>query len=290
MVEDDDDGSTEALAEAVIGLLGSGPRSRSDLLEELAKLDGAVAAEVDADLLDDVVLADPRFVGMRELVAFGPGLFDGVVACHRVRVSELARGAVSIERNLGVLDWGVSPDTLTIDGRRCELQGAELVGPAGWLDGVQAGDVVALWRHGSDLTLERSPDLGDGRREADALVAAAEVLGTDHGIELTPMMAEAIVTDPTLFREPVQPMSELLWSRGMERRRHLWGFSNWIWEPRYFKSEATGPVELMLAAFEDGVLEVDVYINPPADAEPDAEEVADDAARAAQDAVDELFA
>ncbi|AEN06702.1 DUF3194 domain-containing protein [Halolamina sp.] len=42
--------------------------------------------------------------------------------------------------------------------------------------------------------------------------------------------------------------------------------------------------------FEDGVLEVDVYINPPADAEPDAEEVADDAARAAQDAVDELFA
>jgi hypothetical protein len=42
--------------------------------------------------------------------------------------------------------------------------------------------------------------------------------------------------------------------------------------------------------FEDGVLEVDVYINPPADAEPDAEDVADDAALAAQDAVDELFA
>lgn len=42
--------------------------------------------------------------------------------------------------------------------------------------------------------------------------------------------------------------------------------------------------------FEEGVLEVDVYINPPADAEPDAEAVADEAARAAQDAVDELFA
>ncbi|GAA0232663.1 DUF3194 domain-containing protein [Halobaculum roseum] len=42
-------------------------------------------------------------------------------------------------------------------------------------------------------------------------------------------------------------------------------------------------------SFEDGVLDVDVYVNPPADAEADADEVADEAARAARDAVDELF-
>lgn len=41
--------------------------------------------------------------------------------------------------------------------------------------------------------------------------------------------------------------------------------------------------------FEDGVLDVDVYVNPPADAAADAERVADEAARAARDAVDELF-
>jgi hypothetical protein len=42
--------------------------------------------------------------------------------------------------------------------------------------------------------------------------------------------------------------------------------------------------------FEDGVLEVDVYLNAPdADADLDPEQVADDAALAAQDAVDELF-
>ncbi len=41
--------------------------------------------------------------------------------------------------------------------------------------------------------------------------------------------------------------------------------------------------------FEDGVLDVDVYVNPPADAANDAERVADEAARAARDAVDELF-
>jgi hypothetical protein len=41
--------------------------------------------------------------------------------------------------------------------------------------------------------------------------------------------------------------------------------------------------------FEDGVLEVDVYVNAP-EGDGDTEQVADDAALAAQDAVDELFA
>ncbi|KAB1186585.1 MULTISPECIES: DUF3194 domain-containing protein [Haloferax] len=41
--------------------------------------------------------------------------------------------------------------------------------------------------------------------------------------------------------------------------------------------------------FEDGVLDVDVYINAPDDAE-NADAVADEAARTAQEAVDELFA
>ncbi|WP_277554155.1 DUF3194 domain-containing protein [Halobaculum limi] len=41
--------------------------------------------------------------------------------------------------------------------------------------------------------------------------------------------------------------------------------------------------------FVDGVLDVDVYINPPEDAAADAQQVADEAARAARDAVDDLF-
>ena len=42
--------------------------------------------------------------------------------------------------------------------------------------------------------------------------------------------------------------------------------------------------------FEEGVLEVDVYLNVPDDVTgPDPSSVADEAARAAQDAVDDLF-
>jgi hypothetical protein len=41
--------------------------------------------------------------------------------------------------------------------------------------------------------------------------------------------------------------------------------------------------------FEEGVLDVDVYLNAPGE-EADPESVADEAARAARDAVDDLFA
>jgi hypothetical protein len=57
---------------------------------------------------------------------------------------------------------------------------------------------------------------------------------------------------------------------------------------RYKQSELTDLD--VTVTFEDGVLDVDVYVNPPEDADPDAEAVAEEAALAAQDAVDELFA
>ncbi|SDX58778.1 DUF3194 domain-containing protein [Halobellus clavatus] len=41
--------------------------------------------------------------------------------------------------------------------------------------------------------------------------------------------------------------------------------------------------------FEEGVLDVDVYVNAPDDADEDEQAVADEAARTARDAVDELF-
>jgi len=55
---------------------------------------------------------------------------------------------------------------------------------------------------------------------------------------------------------------------------------------RYRQSEVTDLD--VTVTFEDGVLEVDVYLNAPDDAH-DPERVADDAALAARAAVDDLF-
>lgn len=253
----DDDDKVSATVEAVASLLRSGPRSRDEVVAALAEAglgddEGTIYEEWEY-WLDDVVLSDSRFVGVGDRLGFAPTLFDGVVVCHRVTASELARGAVSIERNMGVLDWGLPGESLTVGGAPAVVDGPNLVGPDGWLDGIETGDVLAFWRRGSDVAVERDPALGDGSREADALVAVAEVLGAGHGIEMTPLMAEAIVQAPALFRAPVPPMSELLWARGMERRRHLWGFSNEIWQPMYAEHESSGPLELLLSAYEDGV-------------------------------------
>ena len=54
-----------------------------------------------------------------------------------------------------------------------------------------------------------------------------------------------------------------------------------------YKQSAVRDVDVTVT-FEDGVLDVDVYLNAPDDEK--AERVADEAAQAAQDAVDELFA
>jgi uncharacterized alkaline shock family protein YloU len=54
-----------------------------------------------------------------------------------------------------------------------------------------------------------------------------------------------------------------------------------------YKQSAVRDLDVTVT-FEDGVLEVDVYLNAPDDEK--AQRVADEAARAAQDAVDDLFA
>lgn len=56
-----------------------------------------------------------------------------------------------------------------------------------------------------------------------------------------------------------------------------------------YKQSAVRDLDVTVS-FEDGVLDVDVYLNPPADADPDPDRVVDDAALAARSAVDDLFA
>lgn len=55
-----------------------------------------------------------------------------------------------------------------------------------------------------------------------------------------------------------------------------------------YKQSAVTDLDVTVT-FEDGILDVDVYLNVP-DSVDDADDVADDAALAAQNAVDDLFA
>ncbi len=244
----------ERVRAEVVELLRDGPLSYDQLLAALTELD---LVPDDSDLalhawLEHIVL-DQRFMPTSDLVGHATSLLDGIVVCHRVTASELRRGAVSVERNLGALDWAGSDEVLTMAGKPCTYQGADLSGPDGWLDGVEAGEIIAFHRDGTELLVERAPALTDGQREAEALAAAARRLRADQGVELLPMMAMAIVADPSLFRSPVPPATELLRSQGMERRWRYWGFRNETWRPRHVRDDdPAAALELGMAAFEDG--------------------------------------
>lgn len=56
-----------------------------------------------------------------------------------------------------------------------------------------------------------------------------------------------------------------------------------------YKQSRIDDIDLTVT-FEDGVLEVDLYVDPPDDADADPDEVVDAAVAAAEAAVDDLFA
>ena len=56
-----------------------------------------------------------------------------------------------------------------------------------------------------------------------------------------------------------------------------------------YKRSAVRDLDITVG-FEDGILDIDIYLNPPDDAEPDPEVVVEEAITAAESAVDELFA
>lgn len=56
-----------------------------------------------------------------------------------------------------------------------------------------------------------------------------------------------------------------------------------------YKQSRVNDVDVTVT-FEDGTLDIDIYLNPPDDHDADPEQVTDDAVAASQAAVDELFA
>src|SRR5690606_27841670 len=92
-----------------------------------------------------------------------------------------------------------------------------LVGPEGWLDAFEAGQLVAFSRQGREVSVTAVDEVGDGHREAAALAAAADAwVPEGGGEEETPLVLDAVAFDPSAFRTPVPPVSELLAAAGFE--------------------------------------------------------------------------
>lgn len=166
-----------------------------------------------------------------EQVASSGAVLEGRTLTHRVTSEDLAEGTLDAGTDLLALLSDVDQLPFADGGVvHLDLRPLRLRGPLRWLDSLGEGDLVAVTRAGGVLSLAPVDRAADGEAERRALAAAAEDWIDDRrGSEAYPLVMDALVRHPDLFRAPTVPVSELLADLGLERRGHEWGPSGTPW-------------------------------------------------------------
>lgn len=234
----------------VVEMLADGPVLVADIVADLDaqglldewRDDGVGDEHLGRALIDEVAVTDAFWVdASEERLALTDLLVDGMVLTHRLTGAELDEQRVWAIPDLVILDWNAL-DGLDLHGTaggRVERVYGEMVpgedrsvfvGPEGWLDGFTAGDLVALTRSGPTVAVERVTAVGDGSHEVSLLRGTVDGrIAPGAGEEATPLILDALVADPTAFREPVRPLGELLEGAGLERRGFSFGRAGEDW-------------------------------------------------------------
>ncbi len=242
----------QAISDAAWDVLADGTTSFDDLIERLTAM-GLFDSLVPTAFPTEYDALDHALMWTRGVWSGGgvqatrlDVLMSGVVFTHRLTDRDIEAGTVASDPDLDVLGVDVTDvgESLTIPGVGIvrtsfgdEVDGhgwKQLVGPAGWLEGFDAGELVAFVRHPEGrLTLESVVDVEEGTAETEALEAAfeAEQLTDNAGVDTFPMMVNLLVSNPTLFRRPVPPVGELLARTGLEARREHIGSADLDWLP-----------------------------------------------------------
>ena len=170
------------------------------------------------DALDEIfVESDDLWTTPDNVVAATATLLDGATFTHRVNVLERDADALESAPDLDVLGAVDARALRLADGGRLafgddsDVEGGLLTGPAGWLAG--SFPIVQLTRHGVTVTVTgiTEADLGAGDRESAALAREfAEEYEAGVTQDATDLILNALTHDPSLFRQPVPPVRELL--------------------------------------------------------------------------------
>lgn len=242
----------EGILDRVFELLNGGPLSETELINGLGP-DSEIWAlaedqGVDAiDLLDDLIW---RYEGFWTLtddrIASVEWILDGLFMTHRLTAAELDAGALEDGIDISALE--IDPRGMALaDGsgmvssqpRPTESDGYVLVGPDGWLDGFQAGDLIALRREGDVLWVERVPEPGSGEALSDTLreLTMDRRSGSGIGTDLFPVVFDTIAKHRDLFRVPRPPLTDLIRDAGLSVQGEHVGPADEDWEPEYTVAE-----------------------------------------------------
>jgi hypothetical protein len=173
-------------------------------------------------------LPDRRLIDVDEL-------YEGLVLTHQVLATELTTGVVDVEPDLiplVLIDQVDDPDddayVMLAGGGRAELghfsepaDELALAGPPGWLGNAPIGGLLAFRITKGELSVTRvakEPALAEDAVQAlRAAYEQARQTGAAHegAVQVLDVFAFALAESPSLFREPLPPLRDLLAAAGL---------------------------------------------------------------------------
>lgn len=231
-----------------------------DLLAETGVLDRLLEAGYEGDELvdtvDDILIGSDEFLqSVDGRIAHADTLLDGLVLTHRVSQGELDRAVLDMTPDLDIIDWDGRDGMAFATGGRVRREfpsdedpalavaddNGSLFGPPGWLDGIGAGDLVALTRTGETIGLQviDGPPVESNLSSSPAALALAaaferQIAGDDTvGAEPGWTLTDALVHDPSLFRVPGPPLRDLVDAIGLELKGAWMGRADAEWDPPF---------------------------------------------------------
>ncbi|MGH8896051.1 MAG: hypothetical protein ACRDZ4_03265 [Egibacteraceae bacterium] len=173
-------------------------------------------------------LPDRRLIDVDEL-------YEGLVLTHHVMATELTTSVVDVEPDLiplVLIDQVDDPEdddayvVLAAGGRAelghfCANDELALAGPPGWLGNAPIGDLLAFQVTKGELSVTRvaeEPALAEDAVQAlrSAYEQACQTGAAHEGaVQVLDVFALALAENPSLFREPLPPLRDLLTAAGL---------------------------------------------------------------------------
>ena len=230
------DESDVAIRAAAHAILADGPLAMGELTVALAQ-GGVLAAFDDCELdeLEEIVdqsllETDDTWVSAGGTVSLVRELLRSVVLTHRVTADELDRGVLDSMPDLSTITWG-SRRTWSLaggvevahaypfKGEQHLAEHGSYVGPDGWLDGIEPGELIGATCDGERFEIVRNATADDVEQAAELVREMFdELCDPGSAMECEELILESLIRDVRAFRTPTAPIAELIEQAGLRLR------------------------------------------------------------------------
>lgn len=189
-------------------------------------LDGVSPDELASAIRDDVEATSQFWFTDDEVVVAIETMLDGIRLSHWVTSVELKNQVLTVYPDLAILDCDMI-DSISLHGggelefvasSDIELDDGEEVEPTffyrgreGWLDGIDEPSLVILSRRDGVAFIQPGEIVGDGADEAQAIrqVFDEGCSAPEDALDVVGVLLEVLARNPSLFRSPVPPITDL---------------------------------------------------------------------------------